>query len=164
MIVRLFLAASVLAAVVVLGMPSVSGDGLATASAAPAETATNGIQFSTAVTSDGRPVDPRTEFPAGTNTVWASFDYSGHTPGARVSVLVRANGDDFRSGDLDCCNGTQGRFAFPIERRNGGDLPGAAYDVRVYVNDVEVAQGGFGVRGRQGLDNDGQGDNGNDND
>lgn len=162
MFVRMLLAASVLTAVVVLATPAGSPDGVPTASAAPAETTAGPLEFSTSVTSDARPVDPRVEFPSGTNTVWASFDYRDHDPSARVSYLVRANGEDYRYGKLDCCSSRQGRIAFPIERRNGGDLPGAAYDVRVYVNDAEIAQGSFGVRGRQGLDNDGQ-DEDNDN-
>ena len=52
----------------------------------------------------------------------------------------------------------------PRAKKNGnGDLPGAAYEVRLYVNGAEVAVGGFGVKGRGGLDNDDQGQ-GNDND
>jgi hypothetical protein len=78
--------------------------------------------------------------------------------------LIRANGEDYDDFKLDCCNGSNGRFAFQIRKRNGGgELPGAAYDVRIYVNGAEVAQGGFGVNGRGGLDNDGQ-DEDNDND
>jgi hypothetical protein len=166
MIVRLAAIVAVLATFVALGTPW-NGPAVAlqptTAAAAPVATSTDGIQFSTHVSSDSRPESPRTELGDGTNTVWASFQYHEHDPSAKVSYLVRANGEDYKFGRLDCCSGSSGRFAFPITKRNGnGDLPGAAYDVRVYVNDAEVAQGGFGVNGRDGLDHDGQ-ENGNDN-
>ena len=71
--------------------------------------------------------------------------------------LVRANGEDYKFGKLNCCDSRNGRFAFPFTKRgDGGDLPGAAYDVRIYANGAEIAHGGFGVNGRGGLDNDGQ--------
>ena len=173
MIVRIAVVAVVLATFVVLGAPwNGSSVSLAPATVsaapvgAPAATSTDGLQFSTHVSSDGKPQDPRVEFGSGTNTVWASFQYHDHDPSAKVSYLVRADGEDYTFGKLDCCNGSNGRYAFPITKRSGsGDLPGAAYDVRVYVNDTEVANGGFGVKGRGGLDHDGQGNgNGNDND
>ena len=169
MFVRFGVVAAVLAGFIVLGTP---WDGAAnhesfrplTAAAAPVEAASGGIQFSTSVDSNARPINPRTEFGGGTNTVWASFDLGKYDRNAKVSYLVRANGEDYRYGRLDGGDGGSGRYAFAIQKRNGsGDLPGAAYDVRVYVNDVEVAHGGFGVKGRGGLDNDGQ-DYDNDND
>jgi hypothetical protein len=156
MIVRIAAVAAILAGFVALGMT--------TAAAAPAATSAGGIQFSTSVDSQARPENPRTEFGSGTDTVWASFEFRDHDPNADVTALVRTNGDDYREYDLACCDSSSGRFAFPITKRGGGgDLPGAAYDVRVYVNGAEVAQGGFGVNGRGGLDNDGQ-DQDNDND
>jgi hypothetical protein len=166
LIVRIAAVAVVLATFVVLGTPwNGSGVTLAptTAAAAPAATSTDGLQFSTSVSSDGKPNDPRVEFGGGTHTIWASFEYHDHDSSARVSYLVRADGEDYKYGKLDCCDGSHGRYAFPITKRSGnGDLPGAAYDVRVYVNDAEVAHGGFGVKGRNGLDHDGQ-ENGNGN-
>ena len=74
------------------------------------------------------------------------------------------DGEDYKFGKLNCCGSRNGRFAFPFTKRGGGgDLPGAAYDVRIYANGAEIAHGGFGVNGRGGLDNDGQSDD-NDND
>jgi hypothetical protein len=159
MIVRTATVVAVLASFVVLGMPHGTTGRFqpATAEAAPAATWTNGLQFSTSVDSNARPESPRTEFGGGTETVWVSFEFRDHDPNAKVSVGVRANGEDYKDFRLDCCKARDGRFAFPFTKRNGrGELPGAAYDVRIYVNDVEVAQGGFGVKGRGGLDNDGQ--------
>lgn len=170
MIVRIAAVVTVLASFVMLGMP-LDGSGTfqpttaaAAPAGAPAATDASGIQFSTSVDSNARPVNPRTEFGSGTDTVWASFEFRNHDRNADVTALVRANGEDYDDFKLDCCNGSNGRFAFQIRKRNGGDeLPGAAYDVRIYVNGAEVAQGGFGVNGRGGLDNDGQ-DEDNDND
>jgi hypothetical protein len=170
MIVRFAVIAAVLASFIMLGTPW-NGPAVtlrpttaaAAPAAAPAATWTDGLQFSTHVNSDGKPENPRVEFGDGTNEVWVSFEYHDHDPNAKVSYLARANGEDYKFGKLDCCEGSHGRYAFPITKRSGGgDLPGAAYDVRIYVNDAEVAQGGFGVNGRQGLDNDGE-QQGNDN-
>ena len=166
MIVRIAAVVAILASFAVLGMPwgDFGAFQPATAAAAPAATSTGGLEFSTSVDSQARPENPRTEFGDGTNTVWASFDFFDHDPNADVTALVRANGDDYREYKLDCCDSRNGRFAFPIRKRgDGGDLPGAAYDVRIYDHDTEIAHGGFGVNGRGGLDNDGQ-DQDNDND
>jgi hypothetical protein len=173
MLVRIGVVTAVLASMVVLGMPWNGADAdmgfrpltaQAATLAAPAETSSSGLQFSKNVDSNGRAIDPRTEFGGGTDRVWASFEFRDHDRNATVSYLVRANGEDYKYGRLDCCDAGQGRYAFPIQKRNGnGELPGAAYDVRLYVNNVEVAHGGFGVNGRGGLDSDGQ-DYDNDND
>ena len=135
------------------------------AAAAPAATELTELAFSESVNDRAEPIDQRTEF-GDPDQVWVSFGYSNHDPSVKVSYLARANGEDFRWGDLECCGGSQGRFAFPIERRGGRELGGASYDVRIYMGDAEVAQGGFGVRGREGFDSDNQSDgngNGNDN-
>jgi len=169
MIVRIAAIITVLVSVIVLGMPQ-NGSGVfqpTSAAAAPADapaaTSTSGLEFSTSVDSNARPENPRVEFGGGTHSVWASFELRDHDPNAEVTYVVQANGEDYKFGKLNCCNAGQGRFAFPITKRSGGgDLPGAAYSVRVYVNGAEVAHGGFGVKGRGGLDNDGE-DQGNDN-
>lgn len=168
MIVRIIAVVAVLASFVVVGMQQGNNGTFepAVASAAPASTWTNGLAFSTSVDSNARPVDPRIEFSSGTDVVWVSFDFRNHDPNAVVTYLARANRTDYKTGRLDCCNAREGRFAFPFTKRgDSGEIPGAAYDMRIYVNGAEVAQGGFGVNGRGGLDNDGQSDdNGNDND
>jgi hypothetical protein len=125
----------------------------ASVSAAPAATTVDGLTFSHGINSDATPVNEDIEYHSGENKVWVSFGYRDHNPNTVVSYLVRADGDDYRWGRLDCCSGSSGRFAFPIERKNGGQLAGAAYHVFVYVNDAQVADGGFGVKGKQGLDN-----------
>lgn len=166
MFVRIAIVAAVLATFVVLGMPLQGSQAFqpGTAAAAPAETWSEGIQFSTSVDDKARPEHPRTEFGSGTETVWASFEFRDHDPNSTVTVGIRANGEDYTDFRLNCCEIRNGRYAFPIRKRGGnGELPGAAYDVRVYVNGAEIAQGGFGVNGRGGLDNDGRGQ-GNDND
>ena len=82
------------------------------------------------------------------------------------------NGDDFNWDDapygrLACCqNGGSGRFAFRVLQIDGdeGELPGGAYFVGVYVNaggNQLVSEGGFGIRGGGGSDEDfGRNDNG----
>lgn len=170
MLLRIGLVAVVLASFVIVGMPLNGGWSVLEAPAVsaapalepalgPAATETNGLTFSSAVDSNARPIDPRTEFGGGVNTVWASFEYRDHDKDAKVTYLLRANGEDYKWGTLDCCGSGSGRAAFPITKRgSSGNLPGAAYEVRVFANGAEVAVGGFGVKGRGGLDNDGQGE------
>jgi hypothetical protein len=170
-IVRIATIVAVLAGFVLLGTPwsspAVSLQPTTAAAApadAPAATSTNGLQFSSSIDSEARPINPRVEFGSGTHDVWVSFNYRDHDPNADLSYLVRANGEDYKFGKLNCCPTKSGRYAFALTSRGGGDLPGASYDVRIYANGAEIAHGGFGVNGRGGLDNDGQGDNGNGND
>ena len=169
MVVRIGLVVAVLATFVVLGMPG-SGSGStfqpATAQAAPAAgpaaTTVNGLTFSRSLDSDGAPGGVDVEFGGGNRNIWVSFDYRDHDANAKVSYLVRTNGEDYKWGKINCCPSNSGHAAFEITHRNGGDrdLPGAAYEVRLYVNDAEVAVGGFGITGRSGLDQDNQGDGG----
>jgi len=159
MVIRLLISASLLATISLLG---VTFGGLNTAlrpaavSAAPANTTVDGLTFSHGINSDATPVNEDVEYHSGENKVWVSFSYSNHDPNTEVTYLVRVNKDtDYNWGRLDCCSGSSGRFAFPVERKNGngGPLAGAAYDVFVYVNGTQVAEGGFGVKGKQGQDN-----------
>jgi hypothetical protein len=133
--------------------------------AAPAAIDVGELLFSESVDDRARPHDPKIEFDTTTDDVWVSFDYHNNS-GSSVSYLARANGEDWAWGDLDCCEGSQGRDAVPLLRRSGKDLGGAAYEVFIYDGDTEKARGGFGVHGTKGFDSDGQGNsnnNGNDN-
>jgi hypothetical protein len=168
-IVRIGLVVAVLASLIVAGMPwngATSSFQPATAQAAPAAgpaaTTVSGLTFSRSMDSDGRAGGVDVEFGGGNRNIWVSFDYRDHDGNAKVSYLVRANGEDYKWGRINCCPNNSGHAAFEITHRNGGDrdLPGAAYEVRLYVNDAEVAVGGFGIKGRSGLDQDNQGDGG----
>jgi hypothetical protein len=134
----------------------------APAGGAPAGMGTNSLTFATDVDDRANAVRPQTEFSSHTERVWATFAYRDYS-GESMSYLVRANGEDWRWGDLDCCEGQGGQFAFPIERRSNNDLGGAAYDVFIYANNAEVGHAGFGVRGTQGFDDNDGDDNGNSN-
>ena len=142
---------------------AVSGESLA----APAGATIGELVFSEEVTERAEPVNPRIDFGSDTERVWVSFEYRDVEPGASVSYLVRANDRDFRFGRLQCCGGRNGRFAFAIEGQRRGDLGGAAYEVFIYFDDVEVGRGCFGIHGTQSFDNDNGDDDGdvdNDND
>ena len=126
------------------------------AAGAPAGMSVGGLEFSERVDKNGRPDDSAVEFDKSTDRIWVSFDYSDYH-GERLSFIARANGNDWKFGDLDCCEGgSSGRFAFPLERRSGKSLGGAAYEVRIYAGDAEVAVGGFGVKGTGAFDEDDQ--------
>lgn len=139
------------------------------------------LRFATDVRGEFDPIDPRIEFGSGTDSVWVIFEYVNYTSG-KLSWLARANDSDYAWGDLKCCQYRERRFGFKISHKGEhsaeapswasqpgimsalgffaapANLPGAAYDVFIYLNDVEVGSGGFGVKGVGGLDN------GNDND
>jgi hypothetical protein len=127
---------------------------------APAALGTDSLAFSTDVDAQGNPLNSQSDFSSDTKRVWASFAFRDYR-GESMSVLIRANGQDWGVGGLNCCPSPSGRYAFPIEQGGGNDLGGAAYDVFVYANSVEVAHGGFGVQGTHGFDHE---DDDNDND
>ena len=131
------------------GMHEASGAGVVLA--APAAIQIGDITFSKHVDGNAQPIDPQIEFSSRTNRVWASFSYQDNG-GARLSYLIRANGSDWQSGDLNCCFTQAGRFAFPIRRPSGKDLGGAAYEVRIFDGDIDLANGGFGVKGTKAFD------------
>jgi hypothetical protein len=155
--IRAFVVALVVSAVVAGRWPD--------ALAAPAAVDVGELVFSDAVNERGEPIGRKVDFPSGTEAVWASFEYRDYGAGARVSHVVRANGMDFRFGDLACCPGRDGRFAFPIRRDGGQALGGAAYAVFIYDGDREIGRGGFGIQGTGGFeDNENlSNDRGNDN-
>jgi hypothetical protein len=121
---------------------------------APSAMSVSDLTFSERIDKDGRPDDPSVEFDKGTDRIWVSVTYRGYS-GEQLSFIARANGEDWKFGDLDCCEGgSSGRFAFPLERDSGTSFGGAAYEVRIYAGDAEVAAGGFGVKGTGAFDND----------
>jgi hypothetical protein len=122
---------------------------------APAAMSVGGLDFSESVDGNAQPDDSAIEFDKQTDRIWVSFDFHDYS-GEQVSFIARANGSDWKFGDLDCCEGASGRFAFPIERDSGKALGGAAYEVRIYASDAEVAAGGFGVKGTKAFDEDDQ--------
>jgi len=121
-----------------------------------------GLSFSESVDDGARPIDPAVDFSGSTLRLWISFNYYDYDYRTRppVRYLIRANGDDWRRGDLTCCEGAQGRYAFPVERERDRPFGGAGYEVLIYVGGAEASRGSFVVRGTGGFDND---NNANDN-
>jgi len=164
-----------------------AGLGSGTAQAAPAADVGNfrlgAIKFATAVSQDFIPTNPQVEF-SDSDDVWVTTEYTGYTGGA-LTFLVRANEGDYAWGKVpDCCQFPEHRIGFKLNHRGeyGNDpatyaqpgmlsalgvlaapanLPGAAYNIIMYLNDEEVGSAGFGVKGRSGLDNDNDANNDN---
>lgn len=138
------------------------------------------MTFSTDMTTDFQPAGAYgIDFPSDNNGVWVTFSFSDLPAGSGLTRIVRFEGSDYNYdsstyGRLQCCNsGGSGRYGFRILRIDGGtgQLPGGAYDVRLYLNGQEVQQAGFGIRGDQGGGkdelpggNNNNNNNGNDND
>jgi hypothetical protein len=166
-------------------VPVLTGMGTGAVQAAPVADVGNfrlgAIRFATEVENEFTPVNPRVEFSSGTD-VWVVTEYTGYTGGI-LSFLVRANGFDYAWGRVpNCCQFSERRIGFKLDHRGEyrasapsiaqpgivsalgviaapAALPGAGYDVFFYLNDEEVGSAGFGVRGKEGLDNDNQNDN-----
>ncbi len=151
--------------------------GSLTARPAEAQAQIVSITFAEGVNERGEPVGQTgIEFPGDNNGVWVIVRYRGLPQGARITRIVRFNGDDYNWDEspyprLNCCpNGGDGTLSFPVVRLTGsqGDLPGGRYDVFLYLGDQEIGQAGFGVRGAGGAgrhipggNNNGNGGNGN---
>ncbi len=160
MVVRLLLAALTLLGIAAL---AATGD---PAFGAPAATNLGDLAFSQSVDREARPQGRGVLFPPGTSEVWASFEYRDHEPGKRLTFLVTVDGQDFQFGDLTCCAGSGGRYAFPIRRLLTRSNV-AGYEVRVFEDGVELTSGFFAVGGIPndndvGGDNDGGGGSDND--
>jgi hypothetical protein len=114
-----------------------------------------GLSFSESVNEQARPVNPAQSFSGTTMRLWISFNYYDYDyqKRPRVRYVIRANGDTWQEGDLTCCDGPQGRYAFPIERERDRALGGAGYQVSIFVGDVEASRGEFQVYGTGGFDN-----------
>ena len=131
-----------------------------------AQAAVGPLTFSSEMTADFQPAGQvGIYFPSDNNGVFVTFPFSNLPPGSSLGRIVRWEGSDYnfdkQNGGLNCCSqGSTGRYGFLITKRNGDHdrLPGGAYEVRLYLNGVDIAGGGFGIRGDEG------GDNGNDND
>jgi len=158
-----------------------AGLGEGTAQAAPAAADTDvqisALRFGEAVDKDFNPVSEKVEFGKGTDFVWVVFEYNNYT-GGKMTYLTRANGEDYSWGDINCCQFPSHRIGFKVDRKGQENasvstttvaeqpgmmsafsvadapalLPGAGYDVYIYLNGVEVGRGGFGVKGKKGLD------------
>lgn len=156
MILRAVLSASLIVVVALMGTlseaPRVSR--LLPISSAFAAAEIGGLSFSEAVTEMARPVNPRVDFPDSTMRIWISFNYYDFKPGNRVRYVIRANGDEWQTGDVACCVGEEGRYAFPIERERDRAFGGAGYEVVILIGNVEASRGTFVVQGTGGFDND----------
>ena len=130
--------------------------------------AVGGLTFSKAKNDANQPIDSSTGFVPPIQQVWVTFDYSGWTAGTRLSRIVRFNEQDIIVGDLQCCPGGSGRYAFPISATPPGSLPEGGFEVIIYINGVEAQRAGFAVlttsgSGTSGSKDQGGNDNGNDN-
>jgi hypothetical protein len=107
------------------------------------------------------------EFDGANNGVAVTFTYTDLPAGSSLSRIVRWNGEDYNwdsdlYGRTNCCSSGSGKFGFWVVKRKDadrGDLPGGAYDVRIYLNGNEIQHGGFGIKGTGGGDSDGGGNN-----
>ncbi|HEX3244164.1 MAG TPA: hypothetical protein VHX16_02040 [Chloroflexota bacterium] len=162
------------------GLMDQASPGIRTVQAAPSADVGNfrlgAIRFSTDVGETFIPKDPAVEFSSGTD-VWVTTEYTGYT-GGELTFLARANGEDYAWGKVpNCCQFPEHRIGFKLDHRGEygvvsptfaqpgiltalsvlaapAELPGAAYDVFIYLNNEEVGSAGFGIKGKQGLDND----------
>jgi hypothetical protein len=151
---------ALLAAAILLGITATAPFGSREVLFAAPAGGVDQLWFATGLNSDGSIPDARIEFGKEDAEVWAIFDFSNVPPGAKMSFLLRVGNahskEDYSWGDINCCRGySSGRFGFPLPRRNGNftDLPGGAYELVIFEGGKEVAKGGFGVKGKKGLDN-----------
>lgn len=83
------------------------------------------LLFSTQVTDDGRPINPASMVPAGIESVYATFEYDGMTPGTLWSVVWLSNGQQIIDQKNTWNEGPQGRKAVKVSNRKG--LPEGEY-------------------------------------
>ncbi len=122
--------------------------------AAPNNVTVAQIRFARDATPDGAPIGEAIEFFDDNNGVWAIVDFAEGSSGARLSYVLRLNGEDYTFGNIECCGGLgSGRFAFQLRRPNGNELPGGSFRLFLYEGFTEIGQAGFGIRGGQGADN-----------
>jgi hypothetical protein len=147
------------------------GQGSLASRSAEAAPQISALSFSTDMTADFQPAGQvGVEFSGDNNGVFVTFSYTDLAPGSSIGRIVRQNGEDYnwdeRHGGLSCCpSGGNGRYGFLVQQRSDmerGDLPGGAYEVRIYLNGVDVQHGGFGITGTGGSDDDNQNSNDND--
>ena len=113
-----------------------------------------GLSFSDSVDERARPIGADVDFSPETMRLWVSFNYYDFKAGSRVHYVVKAHGEDLMTGDLTCCEGANGRYAFPLEYERDRAFGGAAYEVIIVVGKTEASRGMFVVRGTGGFDND----------
>jgi hypothetical protein len=149
----------------------VLGRGPSAPQSAEAAAQISGLTFSSDMTSDLQPAGQvGVQFSGDNNGVAVTFTFTDLPPGSGLSRIVRLNGEDHnwdaRHGALNCCqSGGSGRYGFWVVKKDSGDrgdLPGGAYDVRLYLNGVEIQHAGFGITGTGGSDDDNQNSNDND--
>lgn len=179
---RILVASALVVGTVLLGggFMDQADPGSRTVQAAPAADVGNfrlgAIRFSTEVGDTFIPKDPQIEFSSGTD-VWVTTEYTGYT-GGELTFLARANDGDYAWGKVpNCCQFPEHRIGFKLDHKGEygevsptfaqpgilsalsvfaapAELPGAAYDFFIYLNGEEVGSAGFGIKGKQGLDND----------
>ena len=100
-----------------------------------------GLSFSDSVDERARPIGADVDFSPETLRLWVSFNYYDFKPGSRVHYVVKAHGETLMTGDLACCDGPNGRYAFPLEYERDRAFGGAAYEVIIVVAKTEASRG-----------------------
>lgn len=102
------------------------------------------ISFCGDVTDDGECLNPGTDFPADTHTVWALFSYAGMENGLTWSRLWQRDGEVYIEAEDEIWeDGEQGWLAYSITDET--DLSGS-YTFTVSVEGEDVAGGDFTVQ------------------
>jgi hypothetical protein len=83
------------------------------------------LLFCTRVMTDGRPVNPTTQVPAGIDTVYATFEYDGMQNGTPWSIVWMTGGQQIIDQQDEWDDGPQGRKAVKVSNRRG--LPEGEY-------------------------------------
>jgi hypothetical protein len=97
------------------------------------------LLFSTRVTQDGRPINPTSQVPAGIDTVYATFEYSGMQNGTAWSIVWMTGGQQIIDQQSSWDDGPQGRKAVKVSNRNG--LPDGEYHLVLGIGGAVALEG-----------------------
>lgn len=103
------------------------------------------IIFCEDVSDDGKPINPASAFPRGTDTVWAFFNYWGMRPGVDWGRYWTLDGDEFvdSTGDTWEEASPSGWVAYSIS--DEPDLAAGEYTLTLYLGEKEITSASFTV-------------------
>jgi hypothetical protein len=97
------------------------------------------LLFSTSVADDGRPINPTSIVPLGADTVYATFEYEGMTPGTPWSAVWMSNGQQIIAQENTWDEEPQGRKAVKISNKRG--LPEGEYHLVLGIGGAVALEG-----------------------
>jgi parallel beta-helix repeat protein len=103
------------------------------------------LTFAKGATSDNKPVNPASEYPHNTTTVYGCYEFSGMDAYRTYKVTYYVDGKNFFTASKKWDKGESGRYCLPIGYQDGSFLWNGNWEVQIFIDNKLMQTGTFEV-------------------